>query len=558
MNSKPSFSRHSSALRWVVPAFTLACLPAAAHAADPGEIAVRGFGVADWLVIAIYAAGLIAIGLVYSRRQTTTEEYFVASRSVAPFLAGISLYATLFSTLSYIGNPGEIIQNGPVLLFAAQAAIPLIYLIVGYGVIPLLVKLPVTSAYELLEARLGPHVRLLGAGIFVVTRLVWMAVMLHITAFVVITVMGWDPRWGPPLTILSGILTVIYTLTGGLRAVVVSDVVQFFVLLVGAIFTLAYITFAMGGAGAWWPTQWAEHWRPQPFFSFDPNVRVTMVGTFVGALIWWVCTSASDQMSIQRYLSTRNEAAARRAFLHNCIGSVVVTAVLGFVGLAVLGFYQLNPLLLPDHLSLERNGDGLFPHYVSHFLPVGMPGLITAGMLAAAMSSLSSGINSSITVVSKDFVEAFRPNRHRTDRDRLRTARWLAAGVGIVAISGSQIAGMIPGNLIEVVSKSINLFVCPLFGLFFLALFVRFATPFGAIVGAAYSFTAAVLVGYWDLVIGGAPVSFRWIAPVALATSLIFGPLFNLLPTRGKSGFRLGSYSVAAALPWLVLIMILG
>ncbi len=557
VNFIPFRIRPKSATWWSILPIILVALPATAHAAASGEAPPRGLGPLDWLVVTVYALGLIAIGLYYSRRQTTTEEYFVASRSVAPFLAGISLYATLFSTLSYIGFPGEIIQNGPVLLFVGQAAIPLIYLIVGYWVIPLLVRLPVTSAYELLEMRLGQNVRLLGAGIFVVTRLVWMALMLHITAFVVVTVMGWDPHWTTPLTIVAGLLTTIYTLTGGLRAVVVSDVLQFFVLLVGAIFTLIYITVSMGGVGAWWPEQWVEHWQPQPFFSVDPNVRVTMVGTFVGAVIWWVCTSASDQMSIQRYLSTRNEATARRAFLHNCMGSVVVTMILGLVGLAVLGFYRESPSLLPAHLSLTEKGDALFPHYVSHFLPAGVPGLIMAGLLAAAMSSLSSGINSTITVISKDFVDTLRPDSHRTDADRLKTARWLAAGIGIAAIAGSQVAGMIPGNLIEVASKSINLFVCPLFGLFFLALFVKFATPFGAITGAAYSLAAAALVGYWDLIIGGPAVSFQWIAPVALTTSLIFGPLFSLLPTRGKSSALLWRYAIVAALPWVALILIL-
>ncbi|MBE35653.1 MAG: hypothetical protein CMI16_08900 [Opitutaceae bacterium] len=122
-------------------------------------------------MVIIYALVLIGIGLYYARRQTTTEEYFVGGRTVSPFLVGISLYATLFSTLSYIGVPGEIIQNGPILIALGAAAAPLIYIIVGYGVIPMLMKLPVTSAYELLETRLGFRVRLLGSALFVITRL---------------------------------------------------------------------------------------------------------------------------------------------------------------------------------------------------------------------------------------------------------------------------------------------------------------------------------------------------------------------------------------------------
>lgn len=515
---------------------------------------VRGFAPVDWTVVAVYALALIGIGLYYARRQTSTEEYFVASRSVAPFLAGISLYATMFSTLSYIGNPGEIIRNGPVVLAIGMAATPVFYFIVGYGVIPLIMKLPVTSAYELLETRLGRGVRLLGSGLFVLTRLAWMALMLYTTSLVLVTVMGWNPAWAVPLSIATGVLTTIYTLTGGLRAVVVSDVVQFFVLLLGAVLTLAFVTVTLGGVGAWWPDQWAPHWQAQPFFSLDPGVRATMVGTFVGAIIWWVCTSASDQMAIQRYLSTHDARTARRAFLHNCIGNVVVTGILGLVGLALLGFYQAHPASLPAHASLTHNADTLFPHYVSHFLPAGIPGLVMAGLLAAAMSSLSSGISSTITVISKDFVEQFWPDSHRTDRDRLRTAHILAGIIGLIAIGGSQLAGVIPGNLIEVMGKSINLLLCPLFGLFFLALFVRFATPFGAIMGALYSFGAALLTAYWEPFTGGGPVSFQWIAPIALVVSLSTSVLFSLLPTRGKSTTVLAAYTTAALIPWVILV----
>lgn len=514
----------------------------------------RGFAPVDWFVVVVYALALISIGLYYARRQTTTEEYFVASRSVAPFLAGISLYATMFSTLSYIGNPGEIIRNGPVVLAIGMAATPVFYFIVGYGVIPLLMKLPVTSAYELLEMRLGRGVRLLGSGLFVLTRLAWMALMLYTTSLVLVTVMGWNPAWAVPLSIVTGVLTTIYTLTGGLRAVVVSDVVQFFVLLLGAVLTLGFVTVTLDGVGEWWPEHWAPHWQAQPFFSLDPSVRATMVGTFIGAIIWWVCTSASDQMAIQRYLSTHDARTARRAFLHNCIGSVVVTGILGLVGLALLAFYQTHPDALPHHASLTHNADTLFPHYVSHFLPAGIPGLVMAGLLAAAMSSLSSGISSTITVISKDFVELFWRNAQRTDRDRLRTAHILAGIIGVLAIGGSQLAGVIPGNLIEVMGKSINLLLCPLFGLFFLALFVRFATPFGAIMGALYSFGAALLTAYWEPFTGGVPVSFQWIAPIALVVSLSTSVLFSLLPTRSKSAKVQSAYTLTAIIPWVILI----
>lgn len=532
--------------------------PATAFAAETGEAPLRGMGAVDWLVLVGVAAALIGIGAYYSRRQKTAEDYFVADRNMSPFLVGISLYATICSTLTYLGLPGEIVQNGPVYLGATLVAFPVVYLVVGYLVIPFIMRLKVTSAYELLEERLGLPVRLATSAAFLMTRFVWMGLMLYTTSLILVTVMGWDTAWIPLISVITGLITTTYSLVGGYSAVVITDVLQFFILLLGAIATVICITVLMGGVGAWWPAPWAAHWAPQPFFSADPHVRVTMVGTFAGAIIWWVATSTSDQMAVQRFLSTRDVAAARRALLHNCIAAGSVVVVLGLVGYAVLGFYQTNPHFVPKHLSLAKNGDTLFPHFVGHFLPIGLPGLVVSGLLAAAMSSLSSGINSSATVLSKDFIETLAPDEHRKESTRVKHARLLAMGVGIAAISASLLADLISGNLVELGGKMVNLFLCPLFGVFFLALWVPFATPFGAIVGFLYSFVTALLVGYWDVFAGGPAVSFQWIAPMALTVSIASGCLFSLLPTRGKPAPILAGYTLLALLPWVGVAVLLG
>src|SRR5580704_427646 len=115
----------------------------------------RPFGGADWLVVAAYAAAVLGIGFYFARRQRTTEEYFLAGRNKRPFLAGLASFAAIFTLLSYIANPGELIQHGPVLICVSIAALPIHYLLVGWLMIPVIMRLPITSAYELLEARLG-------------------------------------------------------------------------------------------------------------------------------------------------------------------------------------------------------------------------------------------------------------------------------------------------------------------------------------------------------------------------------------------------------------------
>ena len=165
------------------------------------------------------------------------------------------------------------------------------------------------------------------------------------------------------------------------------------------------------------------------------------------------------------------------------------------------------------------------------------------------MSSLSSGINSTITVIAKDFVTMFWPTAAQTEAAKVSLARWLALGIGVIAIAGSGLTQLISGNLLEVAGKTLNLFLCPMFGLFFLALFVPFGTPFGAVMSAVYSFVAALLIGYCDVFTGQPRISFQWIAPVALVVSLSTGVLFSLLPTRGRPRRIVWAYAAVSAAP---------
>src|SRR5262249_21016729 len=141
----------------------------------------RGLSVLDWAIMALYGAAMLGVGWMTSRSQKNSEEYFVASRTMKPFLVGIALFSALLSPISYLAHPGEMIRHGPVIL-CGLAAIPLVYLLVGYGLIPFFMKLPITSAYEILEGRLGISIRLLGSAIFTLTRLVWMSLLMYLTA----------------------------------------------------------------------------------------------------------------------------------------------------------------------------------------------------------------------------------------------------------------------------------------------------------------------------------------------------------------------------------------
>jgi SSS family solute:Na+ symporter len=255
--------------------------------------------------------------------------------------------------------------------------------------------------------------------------------------------------------------------------------------------------------------------------------------------VWWICTAGSDQIAIQRYLATRNVKAARRAFLTTGLANVVVTLFLATLGFALLGFFRANPDLLRPDMSIadEKTADIIFPFYIIRFLPAGITGLVLAGLLAAAMSSLSSGINSSCSVINTDFVERARKHGD-TEANRIRRNKLIAVISGLAAVLLSSLMGRISGNIMEITVRTNHLFVAPLFGLFFMALFVRFATPLGTFAGALAACAVAVVFAYWDFFVGDpdAKLSFQWISLIALAVHLTVGCGLSLIfPRRAGS-----------------------
>jgi len=221
-------------------------------------------------------------------------------------------------------------------------------------------------------------------------------------------------------------------------------------------------------------------------------------------------------MAIQRYLATRDAKAARRAFLVTGLANIIITLCL-----ASLGFFQTHPELLAQGMTIDQDGDKLFPFFIVRFLRPGITGLVIAGLLAAAMSSLSSGINSASSVVSVDFVDRFRPpDRVDSDAAQMRRARLIAVVSGLAAVLLSTVMGGVTGNIMEVTVRTNHIFVAPLFGLFFMALFVPFATTVGTIVGAVAGCAVAVVIAYWDLITGGATLSFQWISLISLTVNM--------------------------------------
>ena len=524
-----------------------------------------GLQILDWILIGLYACTTIAIGWYFGRKQTSTKDYFIGSGNMNPALIGISLFATLLSTISYLSMPGEIVGKGPATL-ASLLCFPLVYLVIAYGLLPVYMRHRVTSAYELLELKLGISIRLLGATMFLLLRLVWMSLLVYLAAKAMSVMMGIGEEWIPLIVLFTGFVAVVYTSIGGLRAVVVTDALQTALLFGGALLVIATVTYDFGGFG-WFPTQWQSNWDTQPIVSFDPRTRVTVLGTILSVMVWQICTTGGDQTSVQRFMATRDVGAARWANAIQLMVGAIVGITLGLVGMALLGYFKAHPQELPPGMSIAANADQVFPRFIAYHLPVGVSGLVVSAMFAAAMSSIDSGVNSITAVVSTDYLDRF-GLRAKTERGHLLFARVLAFSIGAVVVFGSTCMGWIPGNITAVTNKTVNLLTAPIFGLFFFALFVPFARPAGVwagticgtIVSGMIAFSGP-LVTLLDLkfgipvetfgvelhttidaatgveqVMANDPVSFQWISPVGLLVDLVIGLLVSWLIVQQRNG----------------------
>lgn len=526
----------------------------------------------DWTVIVVYASATIALGWYYSRKQRDSKEYFIGSGSLNPMLVGVSLFATHLSTISYLSVPGETISKGPIMILLIIPCYPVSYFIVRRYLLSVYMRHRVTSAYELLEDRLGLGVRLLGAGMFVVVRLSWMCLLVYVAARAMTVMLGISEEWIPWIVLVTGFVSIIYTSLGGLGAVVITDFLQTALLLGGAMLVIVLVTVELGDF-SWIPTSWQPTWDTQPPFSFDPRVRVTMFGTFLSVLVWTVCTAGGDQLSIQRFMSTGDAEAAKRAYLYQAFVASAVLLTLLFVGFALMGYFQARPDELPAGLNLATDGDQIFPRFIAFHLPIGIAGLVVSAMFAAAMSSLDSGVNSITAVVTTDFLDRF-GLMPKTRKGYVRLAKCLAFGLGAIVVIGSSYMGNVPGNITGMTQRTTNLLATPAFSLFFFALFCRFGKPAGAVVGAVYGITVGALIAFsgnfytllHDYAVFGSsgaidlsPISFQWISPLSLLVNLAAGAALSKVIRAGDSRGRIAVKSIIALLPLFPLLgLILG
>lgn len=470
---------------------------------------------ADLLVVALYLAAVVAIGGVFARGQRSLKEFFLAGRAIPWWAAALSGMATMMSAVGYLGAPGQAYDGDWRYLQMRLAVFPAL-LITGFLVLPFFYRLEVYTAYEYLERRFDRRTRLLAAVLFLLLKLFYTGVAIYAPALVVAEMTGWPLAW---IVLGIGALTTLYTTLGGIRAVIWTDALQMVVLSAGILLALWLSVSQVEGGLPGVVAVASEAGKLQFFdWSLDPTVEFTVWNGLIGGTFYLVSQYAVDQAEIQRFLTTTSVSGCRRAMVWSLLANAVLGIVLFFVGTALWVYYRQNAPEAP----LEA--DRVFPKFILEQIPTGLRGLVIAGVFAAAMSTVSSILNSLSAVVVRDLRGFHEDEAH----SGMAWARYATLGAGAAATALSLYTAQL-GNVLVAAGKIRGFFGGVLAGLFLLGMLSRRATAFGAFWGVLIGFAGVSLVAAFT------PISWLWYT--AFASLLTYGA-GELLSRRGPGPKR--------------------
>ncbi len=468
------------------------------------DCAAMGFTLLDTGIVVIYLVATVAFAVWLGRRNTSLSNYFLADRRLPWWLISLSIVATETSTLTFIGAPA----------LSYMGDLTFLQLVVGYflgRVLVSLVLMPayfkgeVQTAYELLRFHFGCQVRNASAAVFQVTRVLSDGVRLFATGLVLSVVAEIPDVW---CVALIGAVTIIYTVYGGMVAVVWNDALQLLLYLGGAVLALGTLLAKIPGgwSGAVTAAAAADKLRFWDLSMSWDNPYTLWAGLFGGAFLTFA-THGTDQIMVQRYLACGQRKGSQWALIASGIFIFLQFLLFLLIGVLLYAFYQDSP-----HPQQWDQPDRIFPTFIVQELPAGISGLLVAAIFAAAMSTLSSSLNS----LTSSFVNDFYRNylvQEGGEAHYLSAARWITITWGAVLISVSILARHW-GSVLEAGLSITSITMGPVLGIFLLGLGKSRAREMPALLGMAAGLLVVVAVSYSG--------QLAWTWYVALGTSVTY------------------------------------
>jgi len=416
----------------------------------------------DLIVFAVFTIGVVLFGCSFFKKGTSAEEFTNAGHSLPGWLVGMSIFATYVSSISYIGYPGKAFASNWN-AFVFSLSIPIASYFAAKYFVPFYRKSGSISAYSFLENKFGTWARLYASACYLLTQIARMGSILYLLAVPMYILMGWNIH---VVIVLTCFAIIVYSMLGGIKAVVWTDAIQGFILIGGAILSLLILLFSMPEG---------------PMQAFDLAVNspqgnkfsLGSFGTDLTTSTFWVCliygifinlqNYGIDQNYVQRYHTAKTMKDAKFSALFGGYLFIPVSALFFLIGTALYSYYTANPGLLPDEIA--QKPDYVFPYFIVHGLPVGLRGLLIASIFAAGMSTVATSITSSSTIILTDYYKRFK--RNTTDRQNVRVLQWSSFIVGIIGIFVA-IAMLSVESIIDAWWKLSSIFSGGMLGLFLL------------------------------------------------------------------------------------------
>ena len=444
----------------------------------------KSFGWLNWTILVLYLVGMLLMGFYFMRKEKGADDFFKGGGRIPWWAAGISIYATMLSAITYMTIPAKAYTTNwtyyPMLWMILLISFPVIKYYLPY-----FRKLNVTSAYEILEQRFNLFTRLLASTLFCIFMIVRMAIVLYLPSLALTAVTGIDIYL---CIVLMGLVTIIYCTMGGVEAVIWGDVIQGLILVFGAIFAVIYLAVNTEGGVMGCIDIALENDKLRLFDWNNSWSQACWWVIIIGGLANNLISYTSDQTVIQRYLTTPDEKSAGRGILVNGLMSVFVSVAFYMIGTGLYTFYKTHPAELDVTMA---QSDAIFPFFMMSQMPAGVAGMLIAAIFAATMSTISSNINSVATAFSIDFWKRF---RRTTDSQLVVVARWASMVSGMVGLLLALfMATWDIQSFLDFFNEALGLLTSGLGGLFFIAVFMKRVKGYAALAG----FVVGEAVVFW-------------------------------------------------------------
>src|SRR5690606_27892211 len=435
----------------------------------------RAFGFLNYTAMVVYLIVLVIIGLYFSKKQKSTEDYCSGGGRIPWWASGLSVFGTLLSALTFMAIPAKAFLTDWSYFFLNIAAI-LITPVIAIYFIPYFNKLKISTAYEFLEMRFNYTARALGSLSFILFQIGRIGIILLLPSLAVTIVTGIPVETS---ILFMGVLCVLYTTFGGIEAVIWTDVLQVVILMGGSLLAIFWIFF-QGDLSVSQAYDMAVENQKFNIINWDfdftsSTIWVVLFGGLASSLI----TQGTDQTIVQRYLTSSTVKDAKKTLYTNAVMTLPATIIFFGIGTLLFAFYSQSPEKLSPQVN---NNDSIFPWYIVHELPNGISGLLIAGLFSAAMSSISSSLNSISTAFCNDFYQKIYPNT--SDLKLLRIARITTFVIGIAGILFAL--WMVYSNIKSLWDQFyivLGLITGGLGGMFLLGILSKKANAYGALAG---------------------------------------------------------------------------